>query len=273
MKRRHFITLAGTTAFATPALRSQALPASQRQRWQPDGFASVRIGVLTPDDDPVPETEMGILAPKGTSIHASRVPWNRDISTFVERAAGAAEMVARVKPKVILYAFTSSSYVLGVRGDSELKVRLEQQASEIPVILTCGAVVEALRILSARRIALFHPPWFAEDFNLKGIEYFRTVGIEVVFCERMTPARAFTEVPPAEVYEWVRSKAPRQAEVVFIGGNGLRAIGVIHALEEALHKPVLTANQVLFWEALRILTVTSKLTEYGVLFSKGPPPR
>jgi len=40
--------------------------------------------------------------------------------------------------------------------------------------------------------------------------------------------------------------APRrrgQAEAIFIGGNGLREIGVIHALEERLHKPVVTAEE------------------------------
>ncbi len=274
VKRRHFIMLAGTTAVATPALRSQALLASNRAQWQPDGFASVaRIGVLTPDDDPVPESEMGIMAPKGASIHASRVPWNHDALSFVEHAADAVELLARVTPRVILYAFTSSTYLLGTQGDDELRTSLGKRAGGIPVIFTCSAAVEALRILGARRVALFHPPWFAEDINHKGMEYFRTLGMEVVFCERMMPTRTFTEVPPAEVYEWVRTKAPRQAEAVFIGGNGLRAIGVIHALEETLHKPVLTANQVLFWEALRMLGVTSKLTEYGLLLSKSSPTR
>jgi len=70
--------------------------------------------------------------------------------------------------------------------------------------------------------------------------------------------------------------APRrrgQAEAIFIGGNGLREIGVIHALEERLHKPVVTANQVLFWEALRTLKVSSGPNGYGVLFSNSSPAR
>lgn len=35
------------------------------------------------------------------------------------------------------------------------------------------------------------------------------------------------------------------------GGNGLRAVGVIEVLEEDLGIPVLTANQVTMWSALR----------------------
>jgi maleate isomerase len=45
-------------------------------QWQSDGAGSIgRIGVLTPDFDPVPESEMWAMAPPGISIHASRVPY------------------------------------------------------------------------------------------------------------------------------------------------------------------------------------------------------
>lgn len=79
MKRRQFITLAGTAAIGTATLPSHSLPATQRSRWQPDGAGSLaRIGVLTPDFDPVPESEMWAMAPQGVSFHASRLAYNRD---------------------------------------------------------------------------------------------------------------------------------------------------------------------------------------------------
>jgi maleate isomerase len=172
---------------------------------------------------------------------------------------------------VILYAFTSSSYVFGAEADDSLRARLEKRAGGIPVVLTCMAALEAFRILGVHRVALIHPPWFTEDVNSQGMDYFRARGLEVVFCGRITPARPFTEVPPAEVYEWVRTNVPRQAEAVFIGGNGLRAIGAIHALEENLGRPVLTANQVALWEALRIVGTTSNVIRYGRVFNKNRP--
>jgi len=270
MKRRRFVTLAGVAGMVSPTLPSRPLPPTKPSRWQPDGVASIaRIGVLTPDDDPVPESELGIMAPQGVSVHASRVAWNREALSFAEHADSAAELLARVAPRVILYAFTSSSYLLSAEADDQLRTRLEKRAGGIPVVLTCVAALQALRVLGTHRVALIHPPWFTEELNGKGMDYFRARGLEVVFCGRITPARPFTEVSPAEVYDWVRTNVPSQAEAVFIGGNGLRAIGVIHALEESLHIPVLTANQVIVWEALRVVRTSSKLNLYGRLFTKG----
>jgi maleate isomerase len=71
---------------------------------------------------------------------------------------------------------------------------------------------------------------------------------------------------PAEIYEWVRSHVPSSAQAVFIGGNAVRAIGVIAALEEDLRRPVLTANQVSLWYALRMAGAQLMVDGYGQLF-------
>ena len=246
------------------------------RQWQSDGAGSIgRIGVLTPDFDPVPESEMWAMAPPGISIHASRVPYaslprGDRARTFAEppRSDTAVELLAGLTPHVIVYAYTSTSYLLGAEADEALRARLEKRAGGIPVVLTAPAASEALRVLRVRRLALMHPPWFSEELNAAGKEYFAARGIEVVHCARMAPARPFTEVPPAEVYAWAKANVPQNAEGILIGGNGLRAIGVIRALEETLGRPVLTANQVAFWQALRVIQMASKVSHYGRLFTE-----
>ena len=56
------------------------------------------------------------------------------------------------------------------------------------------------------------------------------------------------------------------AEAVFIGGNGLRAVGIIEALEENLGRPILTANQVAFWQALALSGSREPVVGYGRIF-------
>src|SRR5215470_17497269 len=201
MNRRQFAT-ATAVAFAPSALfRSN----EERPRWEADGVGSLaRIGVLTPDDDPVPESEMRTMAPVGVSIHVSRVLWNGDPRSlsFAEGADNAARLLTRLKPRLILYAFTASSYVLGEQDDDHLRTGIEQRAGGAKVLFTCPAAVEALRLMGARKVTLIHPPWFAEALNAKGKKYFEGRGFGVVSSTSLAPARTFQEVAPAELYEW-----------------------------------------------------------------------
>ena len=56
-----------------------------------------------------------------------------------------------------------------------------------------------------------------------------------------------------------------------MGGNGLRAVGVIQALEEDLERPVLSANQVLLWHLLHLVGTRLPVTNYGRLFGLDLP--
>ena len=127
--------------------------------------------------------------------------------------------------------------------------------------------VNARSPVQKRKAAAIAASKITEEVNDKGRGYFRAQGFDVVSCARITPARQFAEVAPAELYAWIKANVPRQAEAVFIGGNGLRAIGVIESLEKALGRPVLTANQVAFWQALRLVGMTSKVRHHGRIFT------
>ena len=252
--------------------------------WQPDGWAQTRIGVLTPHADVVPETEFGALAPEGISIHAMRVRFgaykaggtmDRIIADDPVRAFAepplvddAAELLAAAPLHAIVYAFTSSSYVRGAADDAALKARLERRTRGIPVIIPCAAAVTALTVLTAKRLALISPPWFSEEMDHRGARYFQSQGFEVV---QSGPAGLPSDqqgIRPGQLYEWVRTHMPEDADAVFIGGNGFRAIGVINALEEHLARPVLTANQVAFWDALRLSGTRASVVGYGQIFGR-----
>jgi maleate isomerase len=269
MDRRQFLGLAPVSAF-TVGSRPRSSP--QTNRWQPDGVGSLaRIGVLTPDFDPVPESEMRAMAPAGISIHGARISAPRgNPRAFAESPAVdvATGQLAALTPRVIVYGYTSSSYALGLDGDGALKNRLMKRAGGTPVVLPCEAATEALRLLGAQRIALINPPWFSEATSDLGRTYFQAAGFTPLVCARIAPFAPFHEVAPLTVYEWVREHVPREAQAVVIGGNGLRAVGVIQALEETLRRPVLTANQVAFWKALRLAGVRDPITRYGAVFTR-----
>jgi maleate isomerase len=243
--------------------------------WQPDGSASrARIGVLTHDDSTISESELWTMAPDGVSLHTSRI-FFPDLATFADPPGpeDAAELLARLPLQAIIYAWTVGSYLLGTAGEQELVSRVEQHSKGIPVLMSAPAATAGFQALQAERIALIHAPFFTDDFDEKGAAYFQERGFEVVHVSHLMPP---VEVPhpntgsaasPAEIYEWARSHVPSSAQAVFIGGNALRAIGVIAALEEDLRRPVLTANQVSLWHALRTAGTEAQVEGYGQLFT------
>ncbi len=250
--------------------------------WRPDGWGSrARIGLITPHNDIVPEAEFRTLADDDISVHVARVPlgWRSGpeppligldaARAFAEppHVDSAAEMLATMPLDAIAYGFTSSSYLLGPDGDESLKNRLEKITGEIPVAIPCTAVVMALRALGADKLALINPPWFPSELSELGADYFRNSGIAVVYAASATElAPDQLSVRPENLYEWVQRHIPRTAESIFLGGGGLRAIGVVEALERTLALPVLTANQVVFWQALRLAGVKESIDGYGQIF-------
>jgi maleate isomerase len=260
---------------------------AQETRWKRDGWeATVRIGVLTPHADVGPESELQAMAPPGVAIHAMRVPFGAmatggamdptiplaPVRAFTEppHVDNAAELLAAAPLNAIAYGFTSSTYVIGEEGEAEMIGRLERRTRGLPVVVSCRAAVEGLRVLGARRIALVDPPWFDTELNALGRRYYESAGFEVLYSSPCGLPSSQAKITPSDLHAWVVEHVPTDCEAIVIGGNGFRAVGAIAALEEDLERPVVTANQVLLWAALRAGDADpGSVSDYGRLFDHG----
>lgn len=232
--------------------------------------------------DIVPEREFQMLAPRDISIHAARVPlgWRggqapTPIGLGAVRAFAdppyvddAVELLAAAPLDVIVYGFTSSSYLLGPDGDTEFCKRLEGRSHGLPIVIPCRSVLLALQTLGINKLTIINPPWFPQQLIKMGANYFRKSGVDVVCAESASGLGTDPlSVTPEKMFEWVRSNVPDATECIFLGGGGLRAISVIAALEEDISKPVITANQVAFWHAVRLAGVKDSINDYGMIFN------
>src|ERR1700681_2166750 len=122
-----------------------------------------RLGFLIPPGNPTVEPEVIAMAPRGVSVHFSRMVAHgatgsldgqeeRNRSQIAHIDATAA-LLALVKPGVIMLAHTATSYTLGRSAEVELLRRLRAELG-IPVETAFGCVVAALKLLGVRRVAL-----------------------------------------------------------------------------------------------------------------------
>lgn len=248
-----------------------------------DGWQrGIHIGVVVPDADIGPEAEVQTLLGDRATVHASRVHFaamrsggrmvdvklpHQPVGDFTDPPAidDAVTLLAQSPLQGIGLAFTSSSYERGAVAEDAVVTRVEAVSEGIPVTTTCLSVVAALHRLGLSSIALLNPPWFDDALNESGVRYFADRGIRVGHRSAVELPSEQRAITPELLSRYVESVVTDE-EAVFIAGNGQRAIGAIAHLEQRLSRPVLTANQALLWNVLRLADLTVEIIDYGHLF-------
>lgn len=242
-----------------------------------------RLGFLLPPGNPTVEPEMQLLAPEGVSVHFTRmvargVTGSHDgqeerTRSQLDRIDECVEMLAHLRPDVIVLAHTATSYLLGEQAELRLLERLQALAGT-RVITAFGSVVQALRHLGVQRVALGTP--YDERTTAQGLAELQARGFEVVRHGRLTDVRNIYLETPQRAYGLARSVDAPQAQAVFLSGVGMPTVTVLDALERDLGKPALSSAAAMMWHALRTAGVEAAVPGYGRLLAgrsdpQGPP--
>ena len=152
---------------------------------------------------------------------------------------------------VAVWACTSGSFVFGWDGARDQAARLGE-AFGGPASSTSLAFVEALRALGLRRVAV--AATYPEPVTRSFAEFLAAAGIEVVASgsRGIVTAEEVGTVERGAVLALVERGDHPEAEAVLVPDTALHTVRWLDALEAAVGKPVLTANQVTVWEALRL---------------------
>ncbi|MFC7305354.1 decarboxylase [Streptomyces monticola] len=186
-----------------------------------------------------------------------------------ERLAGGIEELRLSGAEAVVWACTSGSFVFGWEGAHE-QVRGLAKAAGLPASSTSFAFAHAARELRADRVAIAatYPEDVAEHF----VEFLRADGVEVV------GMRGSGIITAAEVGTWgwdevlalARAGDHPDAQALLMPDTALHTAAYVRDLEDDLGKPVLTANQVTVWEALRLVGRRVNAPALGALFTKEP---
>jgi maleate cis-trans isomerase len=237
-----------------------------------------RLGFLIPPGNPTIEVETAEMAPRGVTVHFSRMVTRESGGTHhgqeernrtqIAHLGESADLLAMVKPDVMMLAHTATSYTLGRHAETELLARLQNQYG-IPVASAFGSVVAALRALGATRVALGTP--YSEEMTLKGKALLEEHGFEVVSHGRLENVTNIFDETPERAYRLCRSVNAPAAQAVFLRGLGMPTIPILETAEQDFGKPVISAASAMMWRALHLAGVHSHLPGYGCLFSGSAP--
>ncbi|MBX9398740.1 aspartate/glutamate racemase family protein [Streptomyces sp. TRM72054] len=215
------------------------------------------VGVVAPFDFAL-DRELWRWVPDEVSLHVTRTPYvpvevSLDLARLVSEHQTLGEAVRTlnaIEPEVVAYACTSGSFVGGIVGERAMCEAMSR-AGNVPAITTSGALLEALVELDVRRVALVTPYTVSVTRALEG--YVAQAGVAVTGCAFMGLTRHIWKVPYREVVDMARQAVRGAADALFISCTNLPTYDVIPQLEAELRIPVISANQVTMWAALRRL--------------------
>ncbi|QKZ21301.1 maleate cis-trans isomerase family protein [Streptomyces chartreusis] len=186
-----------------------------------------------------------------------------------ERLAAGVEALRLTGAEAVVWACTSGSFVYGWNCAHE-QVRGLAVAAGMPASSTSFAFAHAVQELGVRRVAI--GATYPDDVAALFARFLTDAGAEVMAVRGsgiITAAEVGTW-GEAEVFALAKEADTADAEAVLLPDTALHTAAHIQALENELGKPVLTANQVTVWEALRLTDRRVNAPALGELFTREP---
>ncbi|MFJ5263645.1 decarboxylase [Streptomyces sp. NPDC088387] len=186
-----------------------------------------------------------------------------------ERLTAGVEELRLTGAEAVVWACTSGSFVYGWQGAHD-QVGGLARAAGMPASSTSFAFVHAAQELGLTRVAV--GATYPEDVATLFANFLDEGGVTV------TAVKNAGIITAAEVGTWgegevlalARAADTPDAEAVLLPDTALHTAAHIPLLEKELGKPVLTANQVTVWEALRLTSRRVNTPDLGHLFTRQP---
>jgi maleate isomerase len=229
-----------------------------------------RLGVLVPSINKTIEPEMYRMAPKGVSVHFTRLREREDTVEELERMAvdvprGAAEL-ADAEVDVIAFGCTTGS-LIGGRGYDERLIKEIESVAHIPAITTSTAVLSALKELGMKTLSIATP--YQDEVNKKEEQFLQSHGFKIVSMKGLGCKGPETaDLSPRLVYRHAKTVFKPESDGLFLSCTDLRTSDILEALEHDLKKPVVSSNQATLWMMLKNAGIAEPIEGLGTLLSK-----
>jgi maleate isomerase len=226
-----------------------------------------RVGLLLPSSNRAAEPQLRSMLPAGVALAVTR-PKLADASEgallgMAERVEEAAALLADAGVDLIVFHCTAvSTYSLALEQSI---LRRVQEASRVPAIATSRALVDALRSVGARKLAMLSP--YRDDVNERESAYFRSEGFEVLSCRGRgcLTADQMMAISPEEWVAMATEEAGPGADAFVLSCTTTRAAEAVDSLEQLVGVPVVTSNTAVAWACMRALGSRSPIDGFGAL--------
>ena len=233
-----------------------------------DDAPRARYGLIIPSSNRMAEPHANRYTPAGIVPHVTRLRMTgahfMPLDDLLPRVSEAAAMLADAKCDPVVFHCTANSMAEGIDGEKRIGAAIHA-ATGGKVTTTAAATMAALKALEASRIVLISP--YTRKNHEHELIFMEQAGIEVVGDKNLglTGSDAYCGMPAPEWVEMLKEMKNDRADAYFISCANIQAIDVIEELEALLNRPVLTSNQLVIWQALRLAGIKDAIPGLGRL--------
>ena len=232
-----------------------------------------RLGLIVPTTNTVNEAEWQQLATPAITFHTMRMPLHAadtGEATVPGPLRSALAALVDAEPSSIAYGCMAGSMVTPV----ETLPHAMAEVSGVPCTSTAEAIVQALRRLGARRIAVASP--YHEALNDQWRAFLEACDFEVTAVRGLgigaggaAEFKRIARLPLAEVRRHAEATfAAAPAEALLLSCTDLPTLPLLAPLEAALGVPVVSSNSATLWRALALAGVEADLAGAGSLLQR-----
>jgi maleate isomerase len=230
---------------------------------------TARVGLIIPSSNRMVEQEMALAFPQGVAAHVTRLRMtganHLAFDQLLPRIEEAARALIDARCDVVAFHCTANSMEGGKEGEQHILATLAH-AGAARATTTITAIQRAFDALDARRIVLITP--YSAGTTEYEAEFLRQAGYDVLSAKgfALAGSDAYCATPPQFWRDRAIEAACPDADAYLISCANISVFGVIEELEARIGRPVVTSNQAVIWDALRLLEWRDRRGCPGQLF-------
>ncbi len=215
-----------------------------------------RVGLIIPSSNRMAEQEMAKAFPQGVAVHVTRLRMtganHLAFDQLLPRIEEATRVLIDARCDVVAFHCTANSMDGGKEGEQQILSTLAH-AGAVHATTTITAIQRAFDALGARRIVLITP--YSASTTEHEAEFLRQAGYDVLSARGLALAGSddYCATPPQFWRDRAIEAARPDADAYLISCANISVFGVIEELEARLKRPIVTSNQAVIWDALRLI--------------------
>jgi maleate isomerase len=214
-----------------------------------------RVGLIIPSSNRMVEQELVPAFPPGICVHVTRLRMtganHLAFGELLPRIEEATRTLTDARCDTVAFHCTANAMEGGKAGEEQILTTLSRAGAPRGTT-TITAIQCAFGALGAKRIALITP--YDAATTAHEAAFLRACGYDIVFAEGLALAGSDAYCATPSSFWRERAIAARaDADAYLISCANIAVFDVIDELETQLARPVVTSNQAVIYDALRLI--------------------